>query len=244
MIGVLDVIDRLPAELAARLEADDYFTDIPVIIADDGDVKAEFDRRTAALASKTGKRGLAVIVLGMEADDDIPNLALGPMRLLPSFQVIELVSLNNTGKTCLQVARRIRDLVKSLQLQGLTTEFVPENPCIRSLNLSAQLGDTAVAKQVNFATYEADGEELLVCATPAFAAVAGDDPQFSLTSATSGADIWYSTDDSFPAPGRAGSALYTGPVTILDTVTVRAAAYKTGCIASQVNRATLTVDYS
>jgi len=47
-----------------------------------------------------------------------------------------------------------------------------------------------------------------------------------------------------PAPGRAGSAQYLAPVTIADTVTIRAAAYKTGCIPSQVNRATLTVDYA
>lgn len=244
MIGALDVITLLPGELAARLESDEYFPDIAVVVADNGNVRAEYDRKTAALTAKSGKRGLAVIVLPIEADDDMPNLALGSMRLRPSFQVVELRGINNTGKTAASVARRIRDVIKPLQLQGLTSDFVPESPCIQSLNLTAELGETAVGKQVNFACYEADGEELTVCGTPAFAAVAGATPKFSLTSATAGADIWYSTDDSFPASGRAGSVQYLAPVEITDTVTIRAAAYKTGCIPSQVNRATLTIAYA
>lgn len=244
MIGALDVIALLPGELAARLESDEYFSDVAVVVADKGDVRAEYDRKTAALTAKSGKRGLAVIVLPMEADDDMPNVALGPMRLRPSFQVVELRTLNNTGKTASQVARRVRDVIKPLQLQGLTTEFVPETPCIESLNLTTELGDTAVGKQVNFACYEADGEEITVCGTPTFAPYADTVPKFALASATTDAEIWYSTDDSFPAPGRAGSAQYLEPIAIADTVTVRACAYKTGCIPSQVNRATLTVDYS
>lgn len=245
MIGTLDVIDLLPGELAARIESDDYMQDIPVVVADNGDVMAEYERKTAAFAAKSGKRGLAIVVLPVEADDDLPNVALGPMRLRADFQVVELRTLNNhESKTAAKVARRLRDVIKTLQLQGLTTEFVPGSPCIRELNLTAQLGESCVAKQVSFVCYEADDEELEVAGTPAFAPVVGPSPAFTLESSTDGADIYYTTDDSYPAPGRPGSAQYLAPVPIADTVTVRACAYKSGMIPSQVNRATLTVSYS
>ena len=105
MIRAIDVIDLLPGELAARLQCDPFFADIPVIVVESGNVATELARKQAVITEKSGKRGVAVIVLQCLADDTDANVNFGPMILRPAFQVVEQVELNNdpngTGKSCL-----------------------------------------------------------------------------------------------------------------------------------------------
>jgi Concanavalin A-like lectin/glucanases superfamily/Chitobiase/beta-hexosaminidase C-terminal domain/Right handed beta helix region len=60
----------------------------------------------------------------------------------------------------------------------------------------------------------------------------------TLTTATEGASVRYTTDGSVPTQT---SPLYTAPLTISNTLTLRAAGFKTGLIASAVASATFTV---
>lgn len=249
MIGTLDVIDRLPFELQARLEADAFFNDITVVVAEEGNVALMLAVKQAVVSEKSGKTGLAVIILQVIADDDLPEVAFGSMTLKPGFQVIENLELNRgvngTGKSARRVARYIRDLVKPLALVGLTTEFIPDNPCIRPVALGKELGDLVKSYAVNFKTFEADDEGTTLVSTPQFSATADVPPMLQVTCGTDGADVWYTLDDSFPAPGVGTSVLYAGPLAVPDAgFTMRAAGYKTGCIASQVNRGLITKDFS
>jgi hypothetical protein len=241
--SALDVIDRLPYELQARLEADEFFADIPVIVADKGNVKAELERKQAAITEKAGRRGVAVIVLQIVAEDDYPEVNFGPLKLRPAFQVVEHVELNNdergTKKSARRVTRRIHQVIKPLALYGIVTQFKADSPAIEPVSVS-DLGDQVVAMQANFVTYEFDAEQLSQVATPEFSAVA---QTLVMTSATEGASIWYSVDDSFPAPNKPGSIEYTVPIAIPEAgFTVRAAAYKAGSIASEVMRGTIEVE--
>lgn len=61
----------------------------------------------------------------------------------------------------------------------------------------------------------------------------------ALTTDTEGASIYYSTDGSEPA---AGSTLYTGPISIMRAVTIKARAVKEGLDDSVINSATYTVN--
>lgn len=246
MIKSLDIIDRLPYELAAALEADAFFADIPVIVAEAGNVRLEMERKQALITSKSGHRGVAVIVLQMVGDDDAPEVTFGPMLLRPAFQVIENVEFNNdangTRKSHRRVARRIVQVIKALGLIGMTTDFTADKPCIEPVNLEPDLGALVKASQVNFKTYEADTEELSQVATPQVTAFPDTTPKFQIACATDGAEIWWSADDSFTAPGRAGAQLYTSPVDIPPGgLTVRAAAYKDGMVGSRVNRVMVMV---
>jgi hypothetical protein len=159
-IKAIEVIDRLPNECAARLTADEFFSDIAIVVADEGNVLATMNRLQAALTTKTGKRGVAVIVLQVVGNDEMAEVKFGPLRLFQSFQVVENRELNldanGTGKSARKVARRIVDVVKSLRLDGLTTDWVPDRPCIEPLNLKKELGASIVGYQVNFWTLEAD----------------------------------------------------------------------------------------
>jgi hypothetical protein len=247
VFGVLDVIDALPDELKARLEADDFFADIPIIVADAGNVLAEVERKMAVESEKAGKRGVAVIVLPPLGDDVAPEIRFGPLKLRPAFQVIEHAELNNdekgTKKSWRRVARKIHLVVKPLALIGLTTEFVADTPCIEPVDFTSELGPMVKGGQVNFVCFEADAEDVDQVAMPLFSDGAGETPTLVMSCGTAGAEIWYTTDDSYPAPGNVGSTLYAAEVAIpVDGFTVRACAYKAGLIASQVNRATVSYE--
>jgi hypothetical protein len=245
--NALDVIDRLPFELQARLESDPFFADIPVVVADKGNVKAELERMQAAITEKSGRRGIAVIVLQVVGDDDYPNVTFGPLKLRPAFQVIEHTEWNNdergTKKSARRVCRRIHQIVKPLALYGIVTQFQADQPAIEPVNLT-EVSELLVGMQVNFITHEFDVEQLSQVATPGFSPGGGQ--TVAMSCVTPDAAIWYSSDDSFPAPGRPGSTLYTVPVAIPEAgFTLRAAAYKaeTGWIASEVIRATIEVEF-
>lgn len=241
----LDAIDRLPFELQARLEADSFFADVPVIVAEEGNIELEMARKQAVVTQKGGKLGVAVIVLQVVADDLYDNVVFGPMVLRPALQVVENLELNRgpngTGKSARRIARMIRDVIKPLALDGITTEFQPDKPCIEPVDLK-DLGEMLRAYQVNFLVYEAEAQGEQASRPDVIAIAGGSEPQFGLMCITEGAEVWYSLDDSFPAPGRAGSAVYSAAVSIPDGgLTVRAAAYKEGMVASQVIRARVEV---
>lgn len=236
MITTLDIIDRLPFELQARLEADPFFVDVPVVVEEHGNLELEMERQQAVIKSKGGKRGVAVIVLQVVAEDDFPNLQFGPMTLRPAFQVLENVELNRgasgTGKSARKVARQIRDVIKCAGLVGLVKDMRADKPCIEPVPLPKELSGRAQSYQVNFRCLETGLQGPSQVQTPVITAGGSS---FSITCPTAGAAIYYTTDDSYPRPGN--GTLYSAPVAVAaGGVTVRACAYASGCVASWVSR--------
>jgi hypothetical protein len=79
-------------------------------------------------------------------------------------------------------------------------------------------------------------------ATPAFSPVAGtytSAQTVTISSTTSGASIRYTTDGSTPS-ATAGN-LYSGPLALGSTTTLKAIAYKTGFTNSAVKSGTYTI---
>lgn len=257
----IDIIDRLPTELGNCLVTNCFFDDIPVVVAEKGNVAAEYARAQSVITEASGKRGIAVIVLQVVADDVSNSLQFGPMRLKPAFQVIESVELNNddsgTTKSARKVARKIRDIIKTLNLIGLVQDMRTGIPCIEPVDLSKQFGDGVVAYQVNFECLEIGLQQITAIQLPQIS-IGTNPPQFVLSCATPGAEIWYTLDDTFPFNGDATdypngngegkpstAQLYAigTPVNIPPGgCTIRVRAYLDGdnYIASGINRAFLT----
>lgn len=238
-----ELIDRLPFELQARLEADDYFQDVAVVVMEQGNVLREMARKQAAMTAKGGKRGVAVIVLQTIAEDQSSGNPFHPMTLFPSFQVVELVELNRdpqgTGKTARAVARRVRDVIRSCALRGLITDIYSDTPCIVPVPPEKDQVEKLVLYQVNFKCSESNTSLPAQCDDPV-PVVSGD--QLTLTCPTADAAIYYSLDLSYPAPGRDGAQLYSGPVTLTESGVLRAAAYLPGRLASHVIYVVVTPD--
>lgn len=228
------ILDRLPFELASRLQSDPFFSNIPVVVAVKGNVAQEFQRQQAVITEKSGQRGVAVIVLQIVADDIYPGIPGAPMKLKPAFQVIENVEMNNdangTGKSARMVARQIIKNIKISGLRGIVQGLKCAMPAIEPVDIK-DLGDACVSEQVNFECQEFSNEQFLYCSPPTIAEAAGY--TVALSCVTAGAQVWYTTDGSFPFPGPANkftgstAQLYTAPLAVGLNVplTIRACAY-------------------
>jgi hypothetical protein len=112
---------------------------------------------------------------------------------------------------------------------------------IKAMALKAGLTDSPVAS----ATYTIVYAQTV--ATPTYSPVAGTysaDQAVTISCATSGATIHYTTDGSIPT---AASVVYTGPISVAGngvTVTIKAMALKAGLTDSAVATATYTIVYT
>lgn len=242
-IEAIDVWDRLPFELAELLKADEFFCDIPVVVAEKGNVRLEMERLQAVITSKGGKRGVAVVVLQLMAEDAEAEVKFGPLILKPSFQVIENVELNNgptgTKKSYRKVSRRVVTVIKAARLDGLTTDFILDKPGIEPVVFVDGSGKAlpgVVGNHVHFLTFEADTEEMEQVSAPV---VAKDGQTFTIYCATDGAVVWFTTDGTVPMPANTNpdstAVVYSSPVAIPDDgAVVRAAGFKPGLVGSAV----------
>ncbi|MGA1465260.1 MAG: chitobiase/beta-hexosaminidase C-terminal domain-containing protein, partial [Balneolaceae bacterium] len=105
----------------------------------------------------------------------------------------------------------------------------------------------AIAGGEGFATSEvteAEYEVLITAEAPLFSSVAGtyaDSVEIALSSETPGVSIYYTTDGEDPSTG---STLYTSPLLITETTTLKAIAAGDGYVTSDVSEAEyLIVDY-
>jgi hypothetical protein len=244
-MNTIDILDRLPFELAARLESDPFFFDIPVVVAEKGNLAREYQKRQAVVTDKTGKRGVCVVVLQIVADDNYPGIPGGPMMLKPAFQVVENPELNNdesgTKKSVRKVSRQIVKNMKLAGFRGIVQNLKCGKPAIEPVDIK-ELGESCVAEQVNFEAEEFSDEPVLFCLPPVCTQVPGQ-PQIILTTATPGAAIWFTTDDSYPYPGDANqfpqsrSTLYAGPIAIdPNNFIIRAGTSLAGYIDSSIER--------
>jgi LysM repeat protein len=115
------------------------------------------------------------------------------------------------------------------------TRTVSSGQTIKVLAVKAGLTDSAVASAAY--TIAPSG----TVALPAFSPVAGSSSgaqSVTLTCATSGADIYYTDDGTTPTTS---SNLYTSPLTISATTTLKAIAVKSGMTASGIRTGIFTI---
>lgn len=87
------------------------------------------------------------------------------------------------------------------------------------------------------------GGTVETCATPTFSPAAGtynEAQDVTISTTTSGASIYYTTDNS--TPSSTNGTLYTGAINVSETTTIKAIAVKTGNNDSQVAEATYTIE--
>ena len=237
-----DVLEVLPYELAARLAADDYFTDITVVVAREGDVRSEAEKLQAYLQAKNGKRGIAVIVLQVDAEDPYPELEIGPLKLMVTFQVIEQVELNRgkegTGKSARQVARRVQLVTKTAQFPGLVESLLCPTRSIYEVSPPKETRNV-VMLHVDFECYEADFRNPVKQVSSIGVDQVSQPGYFILSCSTPGATIVYTLDGSSPVlltpdgSQNPGAQVYSEPVAIPNTFPAfRACGYLKGMLAS------------
>ncbi len=242
----LEILERLPHELKAALEADSYFfSDIPIVVADEGNIEATIKQRMAVLTQTQKKIGVAVVVLQVLATDLKPGVRMGPMNLYPAFQVIELPEVNRgpegTQKPARRVARRIVTTIKGFYLADFITDMRPDNPSIEPVDAGQVLGSNVISYLVNFECLEQMETVPKQVEPPRFAM---DGQTIVVSCATENAEIYFTLDDSSPLPkdikADTTATLYAVPIPITAAGYIRARAFRHGWLPSGVSRAQIT----
>jgi hypothetical protein len=232
----MDFLQRSQRDLAAILEDEADFADVPVFIArprDEGDAMQIMQALNDALmgiTTKNDKAGLAVMV--MMPDVEMPNANSLSLRMecVFSIRVREMPMINEgengAGISAEQCALNILKALHQRSAGG--SPFYPDKKAVREVS-----GDAAgLTYDVVFRRDATEAKRTFV--TLPTLSLEGDTLTMACT--TSGAAIRYTTDGSFP---NKAATLYSAPVDVgsLPSGTlIRAAAYKDGLSGSDVGQ--------
>lgn len=214
------ILDTIQADVLAVLKNLPALTGANILTDANGDLDSRVDRLLGIQAAGSGgKRGLAVIVLAPEVDAPEENLPGPPMLLKLDVQILEHVQTNRgpagTGITSSQAALMALSALH-LRMSGPLALYaapkaiqplpVLDGLVSHSVTLQCRTGGVLPAKVASVHPSEADDVITLTCATE-------------------GAAIYYTTDGTYPTPTN--GTLYEEPLVGVTVGTYfRAAAYK------------------
>jgi hypothetical protein len=236
---ILSPLERDQADFFGRLNADAFFADIGLYLfrpranlAATAIVQG-IEGALNCFALKGGKGGAAVTVLMPTGDSPDGNVGGPELEERITVRVQELPLTNMGAQGTLKSAESI-----ALEVLRLLHHF-------RSGGQTWYADNQALTPNLEFApkvTYDVTFRRKLALSTRAKSTAplltpGGD--YIVVIQAAAGAAIYYTVDGSYPAPGAAGSTLYSGPVNLLPPATLRAVAYETGKAASNVVQVTV-----
>lgn len=228
---------QVQLDCAARMEADPFFADIPVLVQRKGVTADEIRAFLGALNTKNGKAGAVAIVLQVKLTPRSGEAPGPEYTRQHSVQVIESPPVNDselgTGKPAEQIARAVRRLLHFMQ-------FAPRSALAFAGSDPDELEDGATGYTVKF-TERCVDERGPKMPPPEISIDSSGPVVATLESAVAGAAIYYTTDGAYPAPGTATATLYAAPVTISASCTLRAVAYAAGYDASNVSTEPITL---
>lgn len=231
------LLEDAQEDVKARLENDTFFADIPVLLQRKGDIESDVENALGVLNEKSGKCGICAVVLMPEVEAPDGELPGPELTVIQSVQIIERPIINQdalsgTGKSAERVALNVANLLHRYIAFHLGWTMMAHRKPIRPLGSEPGLVQYLVV--VLFRTGLTRTNQV----RQPEAAKTGSN-LITLTCATYGAAIYYTTDGSYPGPANSAATLYSAPFTPASGVTlVRAGATKTGYIPSN----TIAVD--
>lgn len=217
----MDQLEQDQNDFFYRISADEYFSDVKVLLESKGDIESDVSQALSVLLEKDSKIGACAVVLMPTLQPDSPNLP-GPRSVVRmEIQVIDQPTFNlgetGTGKSASQIAERVRQICHHFASgRGAVYSFAGQSP------IPTEPGKNSYG--VAFTRLAGDCPVRKV-STPAIAASATVAPAtITLTCATAGAAIYYTLDGSSPYPSNTSAALYATPIDVTVAALVRAAA--------------------
>lgn len=243
----MDQLNRTLLDLHARANADPFYDEISLFVRrprynadgtakDDASFAVIDERINAALSClvlKAGKGGAAVTFLMPFGNTTKPNLGGPQMEFVYGVTIQEHPILNfgpkGTLKSAEEIALYTAQLFHLCMLNGRNCLYVDGETL------------TPVDRKDGLVTYElrfkqqGNLREQQRVALPAVAPRGGAVPQtVTLTCGTSEAEIWYTTDGSYPSSANAAATQYSAPIDLAEACTLRVAAEKDGLMQSDV----------
>ena len=208
----MSLLRDVMAQVRDRLMSHAAFQDVEILVADEGNIENEISR----VVNKLGAFAVIVIEEVRAAADDTPGPVFDSIAL--RIEIGENRTLSaETDPVAAGLAETACGLLHQWTPENLSTCLRPGNPV-----MSMESADGVVIWTVRFVAYGAVAVALDAVATVSASRAAG---QITLTCATAGAAIYYTTNGRHPSP-RVGT-LYTGPFADPAT-TVKAKAWLAG----------------
>lgn len=224
-----DPIRSLQEDLVARLNAAEFFEDIPVFNVREQEIEAELSRSLGIVTGKAGKIGAAVSVLMPLFDAPNPDVPgpQGAMSIAVRCQENPLFNggANGTGKSAELIALKALTALHHFMIQGVAGTLRAARDAI-----------TPSREFLPLITYDVRIEAKLAVppeprvALPAFGYSGGH----VTLAVPAGAAARYTLDGTFPSPNESH---YAAPFPAEPGTTVRWAAYQSGLLPSDVGQA-------
>lgn len=190
------------------------------------------DAQWEAACEANGKAGLLIVVMMSEGEVPSPNGPGPALELVQVVRVIENPMINEgtdgTGLTVEEVSTLVLSALHQWTNDGRQALY-PAKQAMKEVNLANGVGYDVTFKRLM---------QLPPRAAVARPVITINDPSMTITCATSGAALYYTTNGAYPSP--LNGTLYTGTVDIsgLDNGTViRAAAFLSPLRGSDCARA-------
>jgi hypothetical protein len=223
------ILSQLQQECADRLLSDSLFAHIPVLTERIKDIESEIQRALGPFNGQAGKTGLVAILLTPTANVNFENV-FGPFfdEIKIVVRLVENVPVNqdpNSGTNipAAQAAEAVCNLLHHFKPDGANGPITSQRPAISLGNDPNHLSYDCL-----FKTSGGLNAILPQVAAPSIATESGT---VTLTCATGGAAIFYTTNGSNAMP-RNGT-LYTAPFTPGAGLALKARAWLAGYLASE-----------
>lgn len=210
-------------DITARLMADPVCGTVKVFSQRKGITENDIMTGLGALNSQDGKIGLVLIVLMPRLQPEEANTPAAMYATRYSVQVIDWPVMRRQADGGIQLsaetmAERVRQILHFCSFgRGQSLFFDGMEPL-------PMRDETQISYQISFRKKGAD-TPVTKCAAVAISPTSGEVPQtITMTCGTAGAQIWYTTDGSYPSSLNPTATLYAGPFILDEAATVRAAA--------------------
>lgn len=218
----------------ARVTASADFATVGLILARKAVTEQEVQQRKGVLAGRGGKVGTCLIVEMPTVRVDAPNVPGPSTSVEQSFLVLEHPEINSgstgSGISAEQLAIDCLQLFHHFIPYGITQVLVAAPDAIVPDFTFKNL----VGYRVTVATEIALRKRAKV-QLPTISPKSGAAPiELTLACGTSGATIYFTTDNSYPSSQNENATEYTEPFTLSAAATVRVAAEKTDMQQSDV----------
>lgn len=227
------VLDQLQEDVHGYLSAVPDFAGVNVLLDNQGDLEGRIETELASLHERSGKAGLAIIVLACEVSGTNADLPGPEMDLQVMVQCLELAELNRNAAdgTLIRSSDAAARVLRALQHVAIGPRMLyPDKPAISPMKMRPGFVSNMVRLRTTFQQSPAARVASIVDS------IAGD--SVILECATEGAAIRYTLDGSFPSPSK---TLYAGgiPIPAAGTI-IRSAAYAAGLHPSDVLETRIT----
>jgi Chitobiase/beta-hexosaminidase C-terminal domain len=218
-----NILEVLQADVLAFLQSVPGLVDAKHLADNAGDIESRVIKSLAPVSGgSTDKAGLSVVVLLPEVDTVEENLPGPPATVRVEVQTLEQVMLNRGDSgTGLRSSQAAMEVLRALHHHRLGDYllYADKNP-VKPVPVKAGYLSHSVSMLVRTSGVQEPGKVSAIA--PSIATVEEEDI-ITLTCATAGAEIHYTTDGSYPS--EANATLYTAPFTAPEVgTTVRAVA--------------------